>query len=204
MLKNFSDINDENLVKMYRESGKMIYAGELFKRHLIMSYSISYKYLKDVAEAQDAVMNVFEKILTDLKKFEILNFKSWLHSVIRNHCLMLLRKKNINPVSESFDTSDENKIMKLDKYLHQPVEVLLKEKKLEMVEEAINMLNSKQKICIDLFYLKGKSYEEICEFTGFTNNEVKSFIQNGKRNLKIILTEKGIDLMIIIWLTAIV
>lgn len=204
MLKNISDITDENLVKFYRDSGNMHFAGELFKRYSLMCYSISYKYLKDEAEAQDAVMNIFEKNLTDLKKFEIMNFKSWLHSVVRNYCLMLLRKRQVNLLKESFDVIDENKIVKFDNVLHQPDEILSKEKKFEMVEEAVNMLNEKQKVCIDLFYLQNKSYEDISEITGFTNNEVKSFIQNGKRNLKIILTDKGIDLMIIIWLSIIV
>lgn len=202
MLKNFSDISDENLVQLYRDTNKMHYLGELFKRYSLMCFAISVKYLKNEAEAQDAVMNIFEKCLIDIKKFEITNFKSWLHSVVRNHCLSLIRNEHKNVMSTAFNLNDENSFMDFEKLLHQNEDSNDKEKKLKMLEDAINMLNDKQKSCIELFYLQKKSYEDICSITGLNNNEVKSYIQNGKRNLKNILTEKGIDLIVLAWAIA--
>jgi RNA polymerase sigma factor (sigma-70 family) len=63
-----------------------------------------------------------------------------------------------------------------------------KEINLSNLNEALKSLAEKQRICVELFYLQEKSYNEVAEITGFTMNEVKSFIQNGKRNLKIYLT----------------
>ena len=200
MAENFSDKKDEELVIIYRDTGKMIYAGELFKRYSLMCFAISMKYLKNENEAQDAVMNIFEKSLRDIKKFDITNFKNWLHSVIRNHCLMQLRNRKSKLLNDSIDITDENNFMKNQIQLHQNDDTKDKEEKIVMLEEAILLLGIKQKTCIELFYLQNKSYEDISKITGFSSNEVKSFIQNGKRNLKNILIEKGIDLTILICL----
>jgi RNA polymerase sigma-70 factor (ECF subfamily) len=53
------------------------------------------------------------------------------------------------------------------------------------LEKCIETLGDEQKQCVKLFYLQEKCYKEITESTGFDMNKVKSYIQNGKRNLKI-------------------
>ena len=55
---------------------------------------------------------------------------------------------------------------------------------------SLEELNPEQKQCLILFYLEKKSYQEISENTGFSLMQVKSYIQNGKRNLKILLDKK--------------
>ena len=64
-----------------------------------------------------------------------------------------------------------------------------KEQTILQLETALKTLNKEQKWCVELFYYKNKSYNEIIDITGYTANEVKSHIQNGKRNLKLKLTE---------------
>lgn len=136
------------------------------------------KYLKDEDDSKDAVMQIFEKLLIDLKRHEVQNFKSWLHTVAKNYCLMQLRKKNPEtPLTDNLVVEKEN-------FLHREEGHELEER-LTLMEEAIGQLNEQQKICVELFYLKEKCYQEISDQTGYTMNEVKSFIQNGKRNLKI-------------------
>ena len=136
------------------------------------------KYLRDADDRKDAVMQIFEKLLLDLKKHEVQNFKSWLHTVAKNYCLMQLRKKN--PETPLLD----NLVVEKEHFLHREEEQELEER-LTLMEEAINQLSEQQKKCVELFYLKEKCYQEISEHTGYSKNEVKSFIQNGKRNLKI-------------------
>jgi len=190
---------DEELVKIYRKSGDKTVVGELFKRHSLMCFAVCNKYLKNESAAQDGAMNVFEKLFEDLKKHDIQNFRSWLHTVCRNHCLMELRKPNKNMMSFETDGYDESGFMELEAFLHQDNTNEEKEHKLQTLEKAIVELKDKQRECIELFYIQQKSYEEICALTGYTNNDVKSNIQNGKRNLKIILGNKDF----LVWLTLI-
>lgn len=193
--------SDEELVLNYKATANTSLVGELFKRHSLMCFSVCMKYLKDQEEAEDATMNIFEKLFIDLKKHEVQNFKSWLHSVCRNHCLMHLRKPDLH---ESLDgnSGNENLFMELHRMMHLDDSEQEKEQRLQKLELAMDSLNSKQRECLELFYYKRKSYEEIKEQTGFTILEVKSYIQNGKRNLKIQLAENGITLTmaIIAWI----
>jgi len=197
-----TNANDEELVVLYKSTNNTRILGELFKRHSLMCFAVCNKYLKDESAAEDAAMSIFEKLFTDLHKHEIANFKSWLHTVCRNHCLMQLRKQT--PIVRINDNSEENSesFVNLDRFLHQEDNQQEKEEKLLMLEQAIMQLKDKQKECIELFYLQQKSYDEIATLTGYSPNEVKSYIQNGKRNLKIALGEKGISFLmaIILWI----
>jgi RNA polymerase sigma-70 factor (ECF subfamily) len=92
---------------------------------------------------------------------------------------MKLRKSDytlsIENISEGVMENDEGM------HLNQEDE---KERMLKALENGVQLLNDHQRKCIELFYLKEKSYQEVAEQTGFSLNEVKSHIQNGKRNLK--------------------
>ena len=140
------------------------------------------KYLKNEEAAKDAVQQIFLKAITELQKYKVDYFKSWLYMVAKNHCLMKLRDKNVfvdvadaKPFAEdSFDMAALQD----------------KEKILTLIEECLNDLNAEQKTCVTLFYLEKKSYTQIVDETGFTMMQVKSHIQNGKRNLKILVEKK--------------
>lgn len=190
---------DDELVKHYRTSGDKMAVGELFKRHSLMCFAVCNKYLRNEELAEDAAMNIFEKLFEDLKKHEVQNFKSWLHSVCRNYCLMQLRKQEMKISKNMVYLDDDTTFMELQNFLHQETSEADKEQKLRMLENAIKELKDKQRECIELFYLQQKSYDEISQLTGYTNNDVKSSIQNGKRNLKILLGDKDL----ILWLTLI-
>lgn len=192
--KNVNTLDDSVLIAEYKRTGDNNYVGELFKRYAHLVLGVCMKYLKNADEAQDMTMIVFEKLLSDLKKHEVEHFKSWLYMVTKNQCLMLLRKQkgketveiNINSSEDDDEKSVENDLVgHLD-------DVDLKEVKLQQLEEGITKLNSEQKICVELFYLQNKSYVEVAEITGYELNQVKSYIQNGKRNLKIYLEKKNV------------
>lgn len=191
--------SDDELVKHYRTSGDKMAVGELFKRHSLMCFTVCNKYLRNEELAEDAAMNIFEKLFEDLKKHEVQNFRSWLHSVCRNYCLMQLRKQEMKISKNMVYLDDDTTFMELQNFLHQETSEEDKEQKLRMLENAIKELKDKQRECIELFYLQQKSYDEISQLTGYTNNDVKSSIQNGKRNLKILLGDKDL----ILWLTLI-
>ena len=174
-LKNSSD---EALVDMYRTSKSTDAFGLLYERYSHLVYGVCMKYLKDADNAKDASMQIFEKLITDLPRHEVQVFKAWLYRVAQNHCLMILRSNN--HLTKSVDVFNENNVEFVDE-LHLKVE---KEILLTKMEDSLKDLNEDQRRCVEMFYLEKKSYIEIMQETGFNFMQVKSFIQNGKRNLK--------------------
>lgn len=181
-----AQLSDLDLVSRYRESGDKLYVGELYKRYAHLVMGVCLGYFKDRDESKDAVTRIFEKLFDELKKRNIENFKVWLSFVTRNFCISELRKKQVQLEREMDYRHAETKI-------EEPSieEGPNKELQLQHLESAVASLNLQQQECIKLFYLDGKSYHEVSKITGYTLNEVKSHLQNGKRNLRIILTEKN-------------
>lgn len=178
-------ITDQQLILQYTTQGDKKALGKLFERYYHMVYGVGLKYMKNSDAAKDVAMQVFEKLIPDLKKHKIDYFKSWLYRVAQNACLMELRKnKSITkPLEENMLGSMEN-----ESELHQIEE---KEHLLVNMERELENLPADQQKCIRLFYLERRTYNDICEQTGFTFKQVKSFIQNGKRNLKLKLSSTG-------------
>lgn len=193
---------DEELVLQYQETKNVAVLGELFKRHSLMCFAVCNKYLKEEDAAHDATMSIFEKLFVDLLHHQINHFRPWLHTVCKNHCLVMLRKPNVLVSLNSGEEENEAFFMQLATILNQDDNKAEKEEKLVELETSMLLLKDKQRECITLFYLKQQSYTQIAEQTGYSINEVKSYIQNGKRNLKILLEEKGItlSLAILIWI----
>jgi RNA polymerase sigma factor (sigma-70 family) len=175
--------DDLELVAQYKQTQDNALVGELFQRYTHLIFGVCMKYLKDEDEAQDASMQIFEKLLTDLKKHEIQQFKGWLHMVCKNYCLMQLRAGASKLRRTKEMQKDLVAFMESPPEMHLTVENT-KEVQLTFMEECLQGLNNEQKICVELFFLQEKSYQEVTEMTSYTMNNVKSYIQNGKRNLK--------------------
>lgn len=173
---------DEELARLYRENNDQSALAQLFDRYLDLLYGVCLKYLKDRTEAQDATLSLYEHLHRKLKEHEVLNVKAWLHTLTRNHCLMILRKKDHKIVELG---SEE--VMYSEETLHLSLE---KEAELKRLEACVEGLQPEQQEVIRLFYLEGKCYNEITEKTGLDWNKVRSFIQNGRRNLKICMEKQ--------------
>jgi RNA polymerase sigma factor (sigma-70 family) len=186
-IKNISHsaLADKELVALYKENGDMAVLGELYQRYMELVYGVCLKYFKEPERSKDSVMLVFEELVTKLKKHEVDNFKGWLHQVAKNHCLMQLRTpKNMKTVE--FKTE----LMQSEEEVHLNG-VLEKEENLKIMEFCLSTLTDDQKETIRLFYLEGKCYNEITEQTGREWNQVRSLIQNGRRNLKICMEKQA-------------
>lgn len=173
--------SDETLLSRFRETGSNFFIGELYKRYTHLVFGSCMKYLKDEESAKDMVMQVFEKLLTRLQTEQVDHFKSWLYIVTRNECLMHLRKaertSTVRMNEENFSGVMENgSVEHLNEESREAI--------LSALEKGVKLLNENQRVCIELFYLQEKSYQEVADLTGYTMNEVKSHIQNGKRNLR--------------------
>jgi RNA polymerase sigma-70 factor (ECF subfamily) len=176
---------EADMLLEYRRSGNLEVLGRLYQPYMSLIYGLCLKYLKDETSSKDAVMQIFEELITKLRLFEVSNFKSWLYTLARNHCLMMLRSSS----KHDFVPIDDYSLGSLDG-LHQETSNL-KENQLESMESCMQKLPEEQRISIDLFYLQQKCYKEICDVTGFDMNKVKSYIQNGKRNLKICMEKNS-------------
>jgi RNA polymerase sigma-70 factor (ECF subfamily) len=187
--KNRTVLTDNELIARYKKSGDNSLVGELYKRYSHLVYGVSLNYLKNEEESKDAVLQIFEKLLADLKKHDIANFKSWIHSVTRNHCLMFLRKQQtkLRRVNEYHATYQHEETFAAPFSIHEKEE---KEIALTKLETAMLSLKEEQRICVDLFFLQEKCYNEVAQVTGYELKKVKSYIQNGKRNLANIMLDK--------------
>ena len=177
----YKHIDDNQLLQQFYADKNNEWLGILLQRYTLMLLGVCMKYLKNEEQAKDGVQQVFLKALTEMHKYKVAYFKSWLYMVAKNHCLMQLRDKGkyaleINEKQLVAEDETENK--------HEQIE---KDQALTNMQDAIQLLNKEQQQCVTLFYLEKKSYQEISDQTGYSILHVKSHIQNGKRNLKIML-----------------
>jgi len=187
--KKLKNLLDEDLIEMFRHSHDNKYIGHLYLRYSHLVLGLCIKYYKNEAQAKDALMTIFELIIKELKKHNVENFKSWLYSVSKNYCLQDLRKNKTKLKKSAAFELFFKESMEIDDEKHL-IEREEKEKLLLKMEQTITLLKYEQKKCLTLFYLKSKTYAEISEETKYTLNEVKSYIQNGKRNLKNMMLKK--------------
>jgi RNA polymerase sigma factor (sigma-70 family) len=194
-------LDDAELIRRYQDPDwdprwDILFVGELFQRYTHLVYGVCLKYLRNEEDAKDAVMQVFEKLVNELKHKPVLHFKSWLHTLVRNHCLMWLRSRQSKGgreaaafsldemIREPGENGEERTGMEFPDGLHLTDGDAL-EQDLVLIEKGLQELPFEQKTCLELFYLQQRCYKEIAELTGYELNKVKSYIQNGKRNLRI-------------------
>jgi len=180
--QKYNDTSDSELLQKFYIDHDNEWLGILLPRYTLLLLGVCMKYLKNEEDAKDCVQQIFFKIINELHKYEVAYFKSWIYMIAKNHCLMKLRDKGKVPVELhehfiSMPDETEEKISLIEK------DVLL-----DKMMAAIKNLNTEQQQCVSLFYLEKKSYAEISETTGFTIMQVKSHIQNGKRNLKLLIS----------------
>ncbi len=175
----YNHIEDKELIENFRKDGNNKWLGILLPRYTLMLYGVSMKYLKDEDLARDSVQQIFLKVLNELKKYKVDYFKSWLYTLAKNHCLAQLKSRGhyFHEVNDNLIKagSDEEDLLRINE----------KERDLTNMNEALESLSIDQRTCITLFYLEKKSYQEVAEITNFTLGQVKSHIQNGKRNMRI-------------------
>ncbi|MEA1873904.1 MAG: sigma-70 family RNA polymerase sigma factor [Bacteroidota bacterium] len=176
--KNHSTLNDEQLLNSYFKSRNAEFIGELWNRYSRLIFGLCLKLLKSREEATDAVNGIFEKLLKTNSSDEIISVHTWIYTFSKNHCLQILRKKQRrNILLKGFAADRENATT----YFNE------KTFEYEALRSAISELSEQQKTCIRLFYFNEYSYQEISEETDWATSQIKSYLQNGKRNLKLAL-----------------
>jgi RNA polymerase sigma-70 factor (ECF subfamily) len=180
--------SDEDLIKEFSSSGDLEVLGELYSKYMHLVYGVCLKYLKEREGSMDAVMQIFENLITDIPQQKILNFRSWLYVVTKNFCLMELRSKKSQAEMTRDLITEGVSFMENSIEMH-PIdkdEINMD----EALEDCIEKLNEEQRICIRKFYFENKCYNDIAKDLGMDEKNVKSYLQNGKRNLKLCLEKK--------------
>jgi RNA polymerase sigma-70 factor (ECF subfamily) len=175
---------DEELAEMFRKDKDMEILGELFHRYMDMIMGLCMKYFKNTVDSEDAVMEIFEVLARRLPNHQVKHFKSWIYSLSSNHCLDILRKKK-----RDFSREGEKHLMYSMEVKRQYSDELIEEKSnqeklLLSMEDCMKQLVDKQKQCVQLFYIDKMKYEEVSKALEITWSQTRSFIQNGRRNLK--------------------
>ncbi len=181
----YSHISDQQLLEKFYADHNNEWLGILLQRYTLLLLGVCMKYLKNEDDAKDSVQQVFLKVIQELHKYKVEYFKSWLYMVAKNHCLMKLRDRQGKMPAELTERLTATPGEETDQQVF-----LENDHTLELMETSLKELNREQQQCVTLFYLQKKSYQEITEETGYTMLQVKSYIQNGKRNLKILIERK--------------
>lgn len=181
----YKSTTDQQLLDNFYADHNPEWLGILLPRYTLLLLGVCMKYLKHEDEARDCVQQIFLKVITELNKYRVDFFKSWIYMVAKNHCLMKIRgghgKIPVELSERHMSTTDEQTDME---------HLLQNDRAIELMAEALEALSAEQQQCVTLFYLQKRSYHEISEATGFTMMQVKSHIQNGKRNLRLMIEQK--------------
>ena len=190
--KHEKTYTDEELVRLYRDGGNLDHLGMLYERYLELVYGVCLKYFKNQVKAEDAVMAIFEELVKKLRKHEVRDFKPWLHTVTRNHCLMQLRKKE--PLRIAFEDLAPSMLALLvqSSEAAHPQGSVSENGQMGPLKDCLDKLPPKQLDCIRQFYFSQASYKDIAEELNLPLGMVRSHIQNGRRNLRLCLEKKGI------------
>jgi RNA polymerase sigma factor (sigma-70 family) len=181
----YNHITDQELLQKFYADHNNEWLGILLQRYTMLLLGVCMKYLKNEEEAKDSVQQVFLKVIQELHKYKVDYFKSWLYMVAKNHCLMKLRDRQGKMAAELTEKLSATPEEETDRHA-----LVQNDHTLDLMETGLKELNPEQQQCVTLFYLQKKSYQEITEETGYTMLQVKSYIQNGKRNLKIWIEKK--------------
>lgn len=183
--EKYNHLTDQELLEHFYADHDNEWLGILLKRYTLLLLGVCMKYLKNEEEAKDGVQQVFLKVIQELHKYKVEYFKSWLYMVAKNYCLMIIRDRQSKTAIGLTENLTSTPAEELDQQA-----LAENEYTLELVEKGLEELNSEQKQCVTLFYLQKKTYQEISEQTGYSLLQVKSYIQNGKRNLRIWIEKK--------------
>ncbi|MCF1713349.1 sigma-70 family RNA polymerase sigma factor [Flavihumibacter sp. RY-1] len=179
----YNHISEQELLRRFYQDRNKEWLGILLQRYTLLLLGVCMKYLKNEEAARDAVQQIFLKAITELEKYEVEFIKSWLYMIAKNHCLMQFRDKNRQLVELS-----EQMVQVEDQ--EDKLSIKEKDQLLDWMHESIKNLNPEQQQCVTLFYLKKRSYQEVSELTGYSILQVKSSIQNGKRNLRLMIQRR--------------
>lgn len=191
ILQKYSEYSDEQLVLRFKKTGDAYYAALLFERYNELTVSMSLSYLKNQMDAEDATMECFEILVKDLAKTEVQNFGGWYYTIVRN-LLLKYKRKNKKETTSDIETTYSSSALETELNTDELFSDAQKPEMEELLSEVFNELKPDQALALKLFFFQGKSYDEIAVEMDVEVKKVKSYIQNGKRKMKLLLEQRNI------------
>ena len=140
-----------------------------------MLYKIAFLYFGNSYDAEDALQEVFIKLLYTSPAFKNAEHeKAWLIRVAANHCKDVLRFRLRHP-QIPIDVLAESLVMEQEQ----------QETLTELFE-----LPVKQRTVIYLYYVEGYQMKEIADILGISVQSVKKRMQRGREQLRVVWKEE--------------
>lgn len=177
--------DDAELLHRFQQDGEEAALLALYDRYLELIYGLCLQYLKSSTLAEDAVLGIYTELQRKVPGHEIKHFKNWLFTFVRNYCLMELRR-----AKKDLTVSFEPAFMQSDENWHLAEEQHTTDERETALVYCLEQLNIEQKACVQLFYYQGMSYKDIAEQRQESVGKVRSYLQNGRRNLKICIEQQ--------------
>ncbi len=185
LLSNISDAStDEVLVEKYLNTQRGAYFDILYKRYSAKVYARSISMLKDAELAQDAVQEIFIKVLTSISKFQGKSkFSSWLYSITYNYCIDLIRK------NKKIKTVAMDKLGEIEDMHGDIDDKELMETKFEQLKVVLNEMPAQDKTILLMKYQDNMSIREIGELNGKSESATKMQIKRAKQKFMVLRTD---------------
>lgn len=161
--------------------GRLSLYGELVKKYQQQIYALGFKFFHNQEDAEDFTQEVFLKAYQQLHTFRgESSFYTWLFRIGYFLGLSWARRRR-PPVSipENFDTPELST---------GPEQLHLRKDAVATLQKAIAELPERYRICLELYFTFGMTYQDISNVTDIPVGTVKSHVFRAKSRLKDLLT----------------
>lgn len=173
-------VSDEEIVRAYLSTQQSRYFDSLYNRYSKKIFGKCISILKDEELAQDAMQDVFMKILLNLSKFsEKSRFSTWVYSITYNYCIDLIRKK------KKLRTVIIDDGEKIEDVIEEVEDAFLLETKVNRLKVVLEKIPQGDKMILLMKYQDSMSIKEIGGILDKSESAVKMKIKRAKHKFKL-------------------
>ncbi len=172
---------DQILAETFRSTREDRFFAEIVRRHQGPIQAACGRVLRNRSEAEDIAQDTFVAAFTKIDTYRGGNLGAWLSVIARHLCLNRLEARLTKPAEASTDMGDLAAPESFEAASHWADECRV----------MLSQLSPPQQLSIKLFFIEGYSYKEVAGLTGFSEEQVKTHIQNGKRRLRTVWEQMG-------------
>jgi len=176
-------LSDQELMRLV-QAGDLTPASEIYDRYSSRIYNFAYRFLKNSEGAEDAVQEVFVKMIKHASQFHgDAKLSTWLFSITANWCRDYLRKADNRP------KDSDDVLLTLPASREESPDRVLERRETELrIQKALLTLTPEQREAILLSRYQGLSYAEIAQISGCSEGAVKTRVFRAMETLKKALT----------------
>lgn len=146
---------------------------ELYRRSRRKIFGVCFNLLGEAAAAEDACHDAYIRAWEKLDSLRGSDFTAWVRRIAANRCYDELRRRRPDELDENHPEPATD---------HRIDRSVIARQELDRAIDVIASLEEHQRRVFLLRHIDHHSYEEISEATGFDAKQVKSYLQNARRN----------------------